>query len=110
MAKVALREAPTLNAIRRLRRKYPYAAALLTYVLVERLLKGCVLEHRKDRKYARVCTPTKKSLGRHKGKCLAALVGLPDDKFLNEAVPHDARRRRGDADVTSEGEKCRGPE
>jgi hypothetical protein len=38
MAKVALREAPTLNAISRLRRKYPYAAALLTYVLVERLL------------------------------------------------------------------------
>jgi len=86
MAKVALREAPTLNAISRLRRKYPYAAALLTYVLVERLLKGYVLEHRKDRKYARVCTPKKKSLGRHKGKCLAALVSLPDDRFLNEVL------------------------
>jgi hypothetical protein len=86
MVELALREAPTLNAISRLRRKYPYAAALLTYVLVERLLKGYVLEHRKHWKYARVCTPTKKSLGRHKGKCLAALVSLPDDKFLNEVL------------------------
>lgn len=86
MAKVAFREVPTLDAISQLRGKYPYAAALLTYVLVERLLKVYVLEHRKDPKYACVSTPRKKSLGRHKEKSLAALASLSDDKFLNNVL------------------------
>jgi hypothetical protein len=86
--KVVFRETSTLSAISQLRRKYPYAAALLAYVLVERLIKGYTLEHRKDAKYALVSTPSKNSLRQHKGKSLASLVMLSDDEFVKDVLCH----------------------
>jgi len=86
MAKVAFREAPTLKAINRLRGKYPYAAALLTYVLLERVLKRFVLEHRGDAKYGRALTPSRRSLASHAAKPLADLVTLSNAKFVSDVL------------------------
>jgi len=88
MTSVMFREAPTLHAINQLRRHYPYSAALLTYVVVERLLKDYLLMNRRDPKHAARFQGKKMSRGPHKGKTVAVLVSLPDGEFLRTALCH----------------------
>ena len=85
MLSEAFPEAPTLEAISQLRRKYPYAAALLIYVAIERILKVHLVS-------VRYCLdfPQKKKLtrGPHKRKSLAAVVSLRNDAFMKSVVCH----------------------
>lgn len=68
MLSAAFHEAPTLEAISQLRRKYPYAAALLTYVAIERILKVHFVSVRHCLSF-----PQKKlTRGPQKGKSMAA--------------------------------------
>lgn len=84
MMSAAFLEAPTLDAISQLRRKYPYAAALLTYVAIERILKIHLVSVRHHLSFP------KKTLtrGPHKGKSLAAVVSLRNSAFLKDVVCH----------------------
>jgi hypothetical protein len=54
--------------------------------MIERLLKGYVLEHRKDHQLAALRIPAKNILGKHKGKNLAALSSLSDGQFVEEVL------------------------
>lgn len=40
------REVETLNAINKIKKKYPYAASMLIYTIIERELKQFLLDHR----------------------------------------------------------------
>lgn len=84
MRVAAFPEAPTLKAISQLRRKYPYAAALLTYVAIERILKGYLVTVGRDSSF----TQKKLTRGPHKGKSLAAVVTLRDSAFIKDVVCH----------------------
>jgi hypothetical protein len=82
MINAAFPESPTLDAISQLRREYPYAAVLLTYVAIERILKSHLVTARQ-----RLSFPKKMmNRGPHKGKSLAAVVNLRDDAFLKDVV------------------------
>jgi hypothetical protein len=84
MLNSAFPEAPTLEAISQLRRKYPYAAILLTYVVIERILKIHLVTVRH-----RWCFLSKKlTRGPHKGKSLAAVVGLRNSAFVKDVLCH----------------------
>lgn len=84
MTSVAFPEAPTLDAISQLRREYPYAAVLLTYVAIERILKSHLVTARQDLSF-----PKKEmTRGPHKGKSLAAVVSLRNGAFLKGVVCH----------------------
>lgn len=91
MTSVAFPEAPTLDAISQLRREYPYAAVLLTYVAIERILKSHLVTARQDLSF-----PKKEmTRGPHKGKSLAAVVSLRNSAFLKGVVCHMTRGCRG---------------
>jgi hypothetical protein len=47
--KVGIKEKPTIQALNEISRKYPFAAALLTYAIVERVLKEYIIKNRKNR-------------------------------------------------------------
>jgi hypothetical protein len=84
MTRAAFCEESTLKAITQLRRKYPYAAALLAYVAVERILKVHFLTNRHH-----LNLPAKKLTGGpHKGESLAALASLRDGPFMRDVVCH----------------------
>jgi hypothetical protein len=68
------REAHTIKAIGELRQIYPYAAALLCYVVVERVLKHYVLNHWNDSSLASAKVPQR--IKTHGGKQLAQLRHL----------------------------------
>lgn len=84
MLSTAFPETPTLDAISQLRRKHPYAAVLLTYVAIERILKSHLVTVRQHLSFP------KKTLtrGPHKGKSLAAVVSLRSGAFLKGVVCH----------------------
>ena len=84
MLSAAFHEAPTLEAISQLRQKYPYAAALLTYVAIERILKVHFISVRHCLSF-----PQKKlTRGPHKGKSIAAVASLPNSAFIKSVVCH----------------------
>jgi hypothetical protein len=83
MLNAAFPEAPTLEAISQLRRKYPYAAILLTYVVIERILKVHLVTVRH-----RWYSSKKLTRGPHKGKSLAAVVGLRNGAFVKDVLCH----------------------
>lgn len=78
------REAATLHAISELRRKYPYSAALLAYVVVERVLKVRVLTLRHTLNFRKITMRR----GPHDGKRLTALVDLQDGAFVKDVLCH----------------------
>jgi len=84
MTRAAFPEAPTLNAISQLRREYPYAAALLTYVAIERILKSHLVAARQHLSFPKKMM----NHGPHKRKPLAALVSLRNGAFLKGVVCH----------------------
>lgn len=97
------REARTITAIGALRVAYPYAAALLCYVLVERILKHYVIDHWRDPLLRASIIPSK--IGKYGGLQLSSLGGLKRkdrlDKILckmtmrqvEEFLARDAKRR-----------------
>lgn len=81
----AFPEAPTLEAISQLQRKYPYVAALLTYVAIERILKDYLVTVRHDRSFSQ---KKKLTRGPHKGKSIAAVVSLRNSAFIKDVACH----------------------
>jgi hypothetical protein len=76
----------TIKAIGELRATYPYAAALLSYVVVERVLKRYALGRRKDSSLAHARIPRNRKLKAHAGKELRELHGLTANRFLHEVL------------------------
>jgi hypothetical protein len=78
------RESRTIKAIGELRGSYPYAAALLSYVVVERVVKRYALDHWTDPALAKAHIPPKvKSHGR---KPLSQLRHLTRSQRLHEVL------------------------
>lgn len=82
----AFDEASSIGAIDQLRSSFPYAAALLCYVVVERVLKSYVLKRRGDAKYADTKLPRKKMLDSHGGKTLREVSELTSEQFLDRIL------------------------
>jgi len=78
------REARTIKAIGELSGSYPYGAALLSYVVVERVLKRYALKHWKDPSFANTKIPGK--IKTHGGKELRQLHGLSTKQRLHEVL------------------------
>ncbi|UCG86746.1 MAG: hypothetical protein JSW71_23100 [Gemmatimonadota bacterium] len=78
------REARTIKAIGELRHAYPYAAALLSYVVVERVLKRYVLNHWTDPSLAAAKLPP--TLKPHGGKRLGQLHDLTRRQRLHDVL------------------------
>ena len=47
--KIGVKEKPTIRALNEISPKYPFAAALLAYAIVERILKEYIIKNRKNR-------------------------------------------------------------
>ena len=77
-------EARTITAISTLRHSYPYAASLLSYVVVERVLKRYVLDHWKDASYGDWTIPSK--IKRHGGKTTRELSRLNRKQRLAQVI------------------------
>ena len=61
--KIGTKERSTILAIQDISTRYPYAAALLVYVIVERILKEYIIKHRNTKSllYYSFCKPSKSS-------------------------------------------------
>ncbi len=81
---VTFPESRTIRAIGELRHNYPYAAALLSYVVVERVLKRYALNHWKDPSLAGARVPNK--IKRHGGKQLRHLSTLTRRQRLDQVL------------------------
>lgn len=98
------RDARTVRAIGELRGSYPYAAALLSYVVVERVLKRSALAHWQDHSLAQRAIPTK--IQKHGGKELQELQHLTERQRLHEVL---SKMTLGEVEVLlcrSEKDKC----
>jgi len=76
----------TIAAIDRLRGKYPYAAALLCYTVVERVLKARLIQGWESPEIRTVRLPNKRTLGEHSGKRLEELTCPDSDDFFDSVV------------------------
>ncbi len=47
--KIGTKEKGTINALSNISKKYPFAASLLAYTIIERILKEYIIKHRKNR-------------------------------------------------------------
>ena len=80
------REARTISAISVLRHAFPYAASLLSYVVVERVLKRYLVDHWRDQQLATRRLPDQAKLKGHRGKCLKELRSLNKARRMKEVV------------------------
>ena len=76
---------PTLEAMNRLEEKYPYAATMLVYLVLERLLKLHLMQYRKALTDKEV--EFDKNLGR-KGRTLRNAKDLDDRSFIQSFLVH----------------------
>ena len=76
----------TIRAIDRLREEYPYAAALLCYTVVERVLKTRLIQEWESPELMMVHLPGKSTLRENSGKRLKELTCPNRDDFFDSVV------------------------
>ncbi len=76
----------TIEAIDRLRGEYPYAAALLCYTVVERVLKARLIQESQSPETSAITLPKKSKLGKYSGKRLDEFDRLNRDDFFKSVV------------------------
>src|SRR5688572_1526591 len=64
--RIRIKEKPTIQALNEISLQYPFAAALLAYAIVERVLKEYIIKNRKNRSFVdySYCKPSNKPSNR----------------------------------------------